>query len=134
MRRAVFDTNILISGILYVGRSKELIDAVLDGKTTLVLSMPIVQEFRKVVARDKFKLSKDQQRALTSFVIRISNVIMVRSRFRVVREDPSDDMILRTAHDGRADYIVSGDHHLLSLKEFKGIRIVTVNEMLDLLN
>jgi predicted nucleic acid-binding protein len=50
-----------------------------------------------------------------------------------VKEDPEDDMVLRTAYDSKADYIVSGDKHLLSLREFKGIRIVSVNEMLKIL-
>ena len=54
----------------------------------------------------------------------------IRSRFKVVREDTTDDIILRTAYDGKADYVVSGDKHLLSLREFRGIKIVTVDEMM----
>jgi len=53
----------------------------------------------------------------------------IKSKFKVVKEDPDDDIILRTAYDSKADYVVSGDKHLLSLGEFKGIRIVTVDEM-----
>jgi len=49
----------------------------------------------------------------------------IKSRFKVVKQDP-DDVILRTAHDSRANYVVSGDEHLLGLKEFRGIRIVMV--------
>jgi len=59
--------------------------------------------------------------------------VHVRSRFKVVRQDPDDDIILRTAYDSKADYIVSGDEHILALNEFRGIRIVTENEMLELL-
>jgi len=93
----------------------------------------MVQEFRKVIAREKFKLSKDQQNTLTNFILRAGNVVKVKSRFRVIEEDRSDDVVLRTAYDGKAEYVVSGDEHLLSLKEFKGIRIVTVAQMLELL-
>jgi hypothetical protein len=50
-----------------------------------------------------------------------------------VKEDHADDIVLRTAYDGKADYIVSGDNHLLSMREFRGIKIVTVDEMLMLL-
>lgn len=60
--------------------------------------------------------------------------MIVKSRFRVVSQDPSDNVILRTAYDGKADCIVSGDEHLLSLREFKGIEILSVSEMLELLN
>jgi len=133
MLRAVFDTNVLVSGTVHAGRSRLLIDGVLEGKISLLVSAQIVQEFKRVVARDKFKLSKKQQDTLTSFVLRIATITMVKSRFKVVKDDLNDDMILRTAFDGKADYVVSGDEHLLSLKEFRGIRIVAVNEMLAFL-
>ena len=50
-----------------------------------------------------------------------------------MKEDPDDDVILRTAYDGKADYIVSGDNHLLSMGEFRGIKILAVDEMLKIL-
>jgi len=131
MPKVVFDTNVLVSGTVHAGRSKLLIDAVLEGKITLIVSIQIIQEFKRILARDKFKLSKNQQNKLMNFVLRISNIVRVKSRFKVVRQDPSDDIILSTACDGEVDYIVSGDEHRLSLKEFKGIRIVTVSEMLQ---
>ena len=61
-----------------------------------------------------------------------ADMVTVRSRFKVVKDDPSDDLFLNTAYDGGADYIVSGDRHLLSLREFKGIKILTVYQILDL--
>ncbi|MEM4312010.1 MAG: hypothetical protein QXX95_06450 [Nitrososphaerales archaeon] len=60
-------------------------------------------------------------------------MVRVRSKFKVIKEDPEDDVILRTAKDGRADYIVSGDKHLRSLGEFKGIKVLNVDEILKLL-
>jgi len=133
MLRVVFDTNVLVSGMVFAGKSKLLIDAVLEGTITLILSMQMIQEFRKVIARDKFKLSKEQQNMLTNFVLRIGSIVRIRSRFKVVKGDPSDDLILRTARDGEADYVVSGDKHLLAIEEFRGIKIITVSKMLDLL-
>ena len=59
--------------------------------------------------------------------------VSIRSKFKVVKNDPDDDIIVNTAYDGNADYIVSGDDDLLKLKSFKGIRIVTVNEILTIL-
>jgi predicted nucleic acid-binding protein len=57
----------------------------------------------------------------------------VKSRFKAVKEDPDDGIIVRAAYDGKADYLVSGGRHLLALKEYKGIRILTIDEMLDVL-
>jgi len=131
--RAVFDTNVLVSGILYAGKSKLLIDAVLGGKITLVLSTQLIQEFKRVIARDKFKLSKDQQDEFINFIVMISDIVRIKSRFRVVMEDPNDNAVLRTAYDGRVHCIVLGDEHLLSLKEFMGIKILTVSRMQELM-
>ncbi len=64
---------------------------------------------------------------------RIAKNVQVKSRFKAVKEDPGDDIILRAAFDCKADYIISGDRHLLALKEFRGIRIITVDEMATLL-
>lgn len=133
MFRAVFDTNVLVSGILYAGKSKLLIDAVLGGKITLVLSTQLIQEFKRVIARDKFKLSKDQQDEFINFIVMISDIVRIKSRFRVVMEDPNDNAVLRTAYDGRVHCIVLGDEHLLSLKEFMGIKILTVSRMQELM-
>lgn len=60
-----------------------------------------------------------------------ATIVQVKYRFKAVKEDPDDDIIVRTAYDGKADYIVSGDRYLLALKEFKGIKILTVDEMLN---
>jgi predicted nucleic acid-binding protein len=57
--------------------------------------------------------------------------IKVRSTFKVIQDDHDDDIVINTAIDGKADYIVSGDSHLLSLGRFKGIRIMTVEDMLN---
>ena len=65
---------------------------------------------------------------------RIGKFVRVKSNFKVISEDPDDDIIVRTAYDGKADYIVSGDRTLLTLKEFKGIKILTIDEMLSVLN
>jgi predicted nucleic acid-binding protein len=61
-------------------------------------------------------------------------MVEVKSKFKIVREDPDDDMIVLSAYDSKARYIVSGDKHLLALKEFKGIRILINNEILNILN
>jgi predicted nucleic acid-binding protein len=58
----------------------------------------------------------------------------VKSKFKSVKEDPDDDTIIRASYDSKANYITSGDRHLLALKQFKGIRIVNVDEMLNTLN
>ncbi|MDZ7695938.1 MAG: hypothetical protein U5R49_03085 [Deltaproteobacteria bacterium] len=50
----------------------------------------------------------------------------------VLKADPTDNRYLASAHEGEADYIVSGDHHLLDLGAYEGIQVVTAREFLDL--
>ena len=68
-----------------------------------------------------------------SFLNTNAKLVRVSSKFSVVEADPADDVILRTAYDAKANFVVSGDGHLLSLGEFRGIRIVTIDEMMQLL-
>lgn len=133
MLRIVLDTNILVSGVLYIGKPKRVIDLALDGKVEIMSSVKIIEEFKRVIARDKFKLSKSEQEDKINFIIRLSHMILVKSKFKVVKDDPSDDMFINAAYDGNASYIVSGDHHLKDLKEFAGIKIVTANQLLELI-
>ena len=56
-----------------------------------------------------------------------------KSEFRAVPDDSDDDIVINAAYDGHADYIVTGDKHLLGMGEFRGIPIITIARMLDLL-
>jgi hypothetical protein len=51
----------------------------------------------------------------------------------VIVKDPADDRILECAVEGEVDYLVSGNKHLLDVKEFRGIKIVTVRQILEIL-
>jgi len=135
MHNVVFDISVLVSALITKGKSKELWLKATRKDFNLISSREVFSEFIKVVRRAKFQ-KYVRERDIREF-LEILNItakfVHVRSRFKVVRQDPDDDIILRTAYDSRADYIVSGDEHILALNEFRGIRIVTVNEMLELL-
>jgi putative PIN family toxin of toxin-antitoxin system len=135
MPLAVFDTNVLIASLISAGKPRALWNLVLEGKLQLVLSKQLLSEFVRVVARPKFKryvTSRDVELFLKA-IKDISYFVRVRHSFKAIEEDPSDNIVLNTAYDAKADYIVSGDTHLLKLKEFKGIKIVTAAKMLEIL-
>lgn len=133
MLRAVFDTNTLVSGILHSGKVKTLVDMVVEGKIQLIASEEIIGEFSRVIKRPKFKLSEEQQKIFVRFVSNLATVVETRSDFKIVKDDPADNIILNCALDGKADYIVSGDDDLLNLKNFRGIKIITTKEMIEVL-
>ena len=130
--KVVLDTNVLVSALIKAGKPRELIFKIAEGEVQLVLSRSILEEFLEVTDDPRIRryVNEGDIISFVRVVGSMAKIVRVRSRFKVVGEDPDDDVILRTAKDGRADYIVSGDNHLLSLGEFRGIKIVTVNEML----
>lgn len=133
MPRIVLDTNVLISSLIKRGKSRELTNKIAKNRLTLVLSQEILSEFIEVMDRDKFRkyATKSEVKKFTSFLLQTAEVVKIKSNFRVVKEDPKDDVVLNTAFDGRAEYIASGDEHLLKLKRFKGVKILSVAEMLE---
>jgi putative PIN family toxin of toxin-antitoxin system len=133
MMRVVLDTNILISGVLHIGKPSKILDLALQNRIEIVASVQIIDEFKEVIARDKFRLSSEEQEIFTNFIIRLCRIVAVKSIFKVVKDDPDDDVIVRTAYDSKVDYIVSGDRHILDLGAFAGIKIVRASELLKIL-
>lgn len=135
MHNVVFDISVLVSALITRGKSKELWLKAVMKEFDLIASREILSQFIKVAGRARFRKyvkERDVKDFLEAFNT-TARFTSIKSRFKVVKQDPDDDIILRTAYDSGADYVVSGDEHLLALKEFRGIRIVTVSEMLELL-
>jgi len=129
MFRVVLDTNVLVSAIISDGKSRELLKKGIAKQYSLVLSDLIIKELIDVMRRPKFDISEDELQRTILALIRTAEVVNVKTKIKAVKEDPKDDMIIETAIDGCADIIVTGDSHLLSLTTFKGIKIITVEEM-----
>lgn len=135
MHNVVFDISVLVSALITRGKSKKLWLKAVMKEFDLIASREILSEFIKVAGRARFRKyvkERDVKDFLEAFNT-TARFTSIKSRFKVVKQDPDDDIILRTAYDSGTDYVVSGDEHLLALKEFRGIRIVTVSEMLELL-
>lgn len=135
MYKIVADTNVIISAwINKAGNPRQLLSKYLaNGKYTLILSEEIINEIKKVADRSKFEANEgDIDDFLLSLII-MSDIVKIKSNIKVVEKDPDDNVIINTAYDGGADYIVSGDNHLLKLKKYKKIQIVNVAIMLKIL-
>lgn len=92
----------------------------------------MLAELVDVLSREGFQETEERQvRAFLSIIARNAVIVTPKQSFKVVADDPDDDMVLNTAHEGRASHIISGDRHLLALGRFRGIRVVTVDEMLE---
>lgn len=130
MLRVVLDTNVLISAVISDGKPRELLRKGISKAFCLVTSDLLLRELGTVLRRPKFNIDKDEIHRILLALMQASEVVEVVSKFNLVEEDPKDDMVVETAYNGRADFIVSGDNHLLALKKFREIRIVDVKQML----
>ncbi|MEK6918341.1 MAG: putative toxin-antitoxin system toxin component, PIN family [Nanoarchaeota archaeon] len=131
MLRIVPDTNVLISAFISEGNEYKFLRLARQGKFHLILSSEILEEFNEVIARDKFGFSARQITDFnTQLLLTASEIVSPKERLKVVKDDPDDDKIIETAVEGKADYIISGDNHLLKIKGFRGIKIMNAGEFL----
>lgn len=131
--RAVLDTNVFVSASISNGKARQLVDqAVYREQYAILSSLDIICETENTLSRGEFEKYQGALERFRSIKTSIE-IVATESEFRVVRADPDDDIVINAAHDGRADYIVTGDRHLLRMGEFRGIPIITIARMLDLL-
>lgn len=130
--RAVLDTNVVASGLLWGGAPRQLLQAAREKKLQLYTSTVLLLELTDILGRAKFarkvaaaQLSVDQ---LVERYALLTTVVHPATITPTILDDPDDDQVLACALAARAEIIVSGDRHLLDLKEYRGIRIVTVVE------
>ena len=130
MIRVVPDTNILISSIFWRGKPYEIIKGGIEGRYVLVTSREILEELAERL-KNKFSLPESDILLFMDIIFAHFHIVPKISAFSA-SADSKDNKILETAFDGKADFIVTGDSHLLVLMEFKGIKIVTAEEFLKL--
>ena len=125
----VLDTNVLVSGLIMLGKPRELLSMISRREAALVLSKEILNEFMTVTRRKKLAeyATKEQVERFVEGLEKIAEFVEPESHLKVA-DDSEDDIVINTAIDGEADFIVSGDHHLLSLREFRGITMLSVDE------
>jgi uncharacterized protein len=127
--RLVLDTNVALSGLLWQGVPGSLIEAAETRQIVLVATIPLLAELRGVLQREKFQ-RRLRARAvaiddLLDGYLELVEIVPPAELSATVARDPTDDVVLAAALAGGADLIVSGDAHLLNLKRFQDIAIVT---------
>jgi putative PIN family toxin of toxin-antitoxin system len=128
--RAVIDTNLFVSGLFaQKGYTYMLQELWVSGAFELVVSekilMEVVNTLKKPQIQKRLRLQAGEE-SVISDLIRKKATIVTADRYRTDRitDDPTDNKFLACALESSADYIVSGDNHLLSLKHFHGVQIV----------
>jgi uncharacterized protein len=137
MLRVVLDANQFVSALLKTGSNPDLImRMVREDRGTLIMSEDIRSEILRVLTYPKIaKRLACSPEELASFIDRLGAVAVMTPgaiMVEVIADDPSDNKYLDCAMEAKADFIVSGDHHLLDLHVFKGIRIITPASFLEI--
>ena len=138
MTRAVLDANVLVSGILSPkGAPAKVLTAWQAEQFHLVLSEAVLDEINRVLHYPRIATRhRWSEERLQDFIEDLAHLAIMTSgsaHLAVIAEDPPDDRYLECAIEGEADYIVSGDQHLLELGEYQGIGILTPRAFLDVL-
>jgi len=127
--RVVLDSNVFISALLFGGVPELPIRLAVAGKITLLTSSAILTEVSGVLS-SKFRWTEAQVSDLRKEIRSLAEEIRVISQVSLVA-DAADNRILECAVDGKADFVITGDRHLLDLKEYVGIRIVSPREFAE---
>jgi putative PIN family toxin of toxin-antitoxin system len=129
--KVVLDTNVIVSGLNFSGKERKILDLIWEGEIELYISPFILEETAGVLQR-KFDWEKEEAQSSIK-KIKASLVKPIR-QVSIIKERKSDNRILECAIEGKVQYLISGDkRHLLPLKEYQGIRILSPAEFLELL-
>ncbi|MCL4474042.1 MAG: putative toxin-antitoxin system toxin component, PIN family [Actinobacteria bacterium] len=134
--KVVLDTNVLVSALNF-GGNPDLILRLSRGRTKrfdLFLSPFILKEL-SVILSGKFFWSTPRTERATQLLVKWGDVVSTKKSISAIPKDRDDDdnRILECAVKAKADFIVSGDKHLLNLKKYEGIRMVTPAQFLKIL-
>ena len=130
MKRVVLDTNIVISSALG-GALVLVLEKWDEGKFTVIVTTDIISEYFSILSRPKFGLKQETIDKITRYLYQFSEFVVPEEQIQFIEDDPKDDRFLEAAIAGKVDFIVSGDKHLLALKEFRSIPIISGREFLD---
>jgi putative PIN family toxin of toxin-antitoxin system len=130
--RVVPDTNVYVSALLWTGIPHRLLRLAEAGELTLVTTPAIMEELRAVLGRPKFKLRiRSLQTSVAELMESLLSMVEVIPDLPiepVIKRDPDDDKILACAVAAQAEWLISGDNHLLSVKRYKRIPIITPSQ------
>jgi putative PIN family toxin of toxin-antitoxin system len=127
--RIVLDSNVLVSALVFGGVPRAVLELAETGRCEFFYSAAIQTEVCRVLA-EKFDWYQAILRAILPTVWSIGTRVNLHLALNVVPSDPDDNRILECAMAAHAHFVVSGDHHLLDLKNYKSILIVTARQFM----
>ena len=137
--KVVIDTNVFISSAISTkGAPAQVFNKWLNGAFELIVSDAIMNEYRTALryehVRKRHGLTPSQMEKLIDDFLSGVTLVTPTEAAHSVADDPDDDKFLECAQAGGAEFVISGDKHLLNLKEYKDIQILSPSAFLLLLS
>lgn len=129
--KIVCDTNVLISGVLFGGHARKILQLASRGVLINFLSPDILREVEDVLRRSRFGLRPDHVLEIVALFKDTFEIVIPSLRVQAVQSDPEDNHVIEAALEAGAEFIISGDNHLLKLKEWEGIRVVSPAQFIE---
>jgi putative PIN family toxin of toxin-antitoxin system len=137
MMQVVLDTNLIISGMFWMGLPHDVLLLAYQHKMQALTSEPLIEELKDVISRDKFNknLKRLQKTPDDMINLYLSHVLVIEPSEvpQGTVRDLKDDKIIACAVGGQANYIITGDDDLLVLKQYQAIHIVTASQFLTII-
>jgi putative PIN family toxin of toxin-antitoxin system len=124
-KKVVLDTNVFVSALGWKGASRNIFNNCIDGDLELFISTGIFDEIKRVLNYPKLKFRQEEIYEFLDQILEVGNLIETKVNLEIIKDDPSDNKFLECAVSADADYIISRDPHLLKIREFQGIKIVS---------
>lgn len=127
--RVVIDTNVLISS-LWGGKPSKIIELWDNNKIIVIVSQTVLDEYFRVLNR--FDITEEDFEDVINLFSNLDKTLYVKPRIRIniIKKDVEDNKFLECADAGEADFIISGDRHLLELRKFRKTKIISANDFL----
>ena len=127
----VCDTNVLISGVLFGGHAREILQLASRGVLINFVSPEILREAERVLGRPKFGLRPEHVLEILSLFKDTFEIVVPSLKVQAIRSDPQDNHVIEAALAAGAEFIISGDKHLLKLAEWEGIHVVSPAQFIN---
>ncbi|MFQ5710872.1 MAG: putative toxin-antitoxin system toxin component, PIN family [Candidatus Geothermarchaeales archaeon] len=135
--RVVLDGNVWVSAIVWGGIPARIVGAAEEGAIEILLSEEILVEINRILKygrlRGIYEEAGVKREEIIAVLSRIGRFVDVTTKLDVVKEDPTDNAFIECAVDGRAGYLVSGDGHLLSIREYKNVKVVSAKDFIKVI-
>ena len=132
--KIILDANVLISAFFWGGNPRKVLERAITKTDELFITKEILEEIEEVMGRPKFHADKEKIDYFINSLEEIGNKIIPKRKIKNGSRDKTDNKYIECGITANVDYIVSGDIHLLELKEYDSIKIVAPKEYLERTN